>query len=169
MRAAAIAGLLLVMTGAARAEGPRLWAGPAVAIDPAFAALAGGADWFLGPRGAAGVAFAHTLTGAGDQLAAETGYGFVDLVGRLRAPLGERLRAELLGGAGAARVRFGAPGAHTEWAPDLLLGAAMGMPLGHRFELALELGTHVTLGERAAARNAAHASALVALAVRWGG
>ena len=163
----ALVGLALLIALPARAEGPRVWAGPAVAVDPAFLAASGGADWFFG-SGGVGVMASHTL-GVGDQLAAETGYGFLTAVGRLRAPLGERLRAEVLAGAGVGRVRFGAPGAHTELAPDVALGAALGMSLGHRLEAAVEAATHLTFGERSAARNAAHASALVSLVLRWGG
>jgi hypothetical protein len=161
--------LLLVVPLQARAEpGPRVWAGPALALDPAFVAASGGADWFFTPSGGVGVAAAHTL-GVGDQLAAETGYGYLTALGRLRAPLGPRLRAELLGGAGVARVRFGAPGAHTEWAPDAALGAALGWSLGRRFELAVELEAHVTFSERSAARNSAHTSELLSWLLRWGG
>jgi hypothetical protein len=166
MRALALA--LLLVSVEARAQGPRVWAGPAVAVDPAFLAASGGADWFFGPTGGVGLVAAHTL-GLGDELAAETGYGFVDAVARLRAPVGVRLRAEVLAGAGVGRVRFGSPGAHTEWAPDLALGAALGVNVGHGLEAAVELATHVTLGDRSAARNAAHTSALVSLVLRWGG
>jgi hypothetical protein len=147
--------------------GPRVWAGPAVALDPAFAAASAGADWFFTPAGGVGLLAAHTLA-TGDQLAAETGYGFLSAVGRLRAPAG-KLRIEALAGAGLGRVRFGAPGAHTQWAPDVVLGAALGLPVGHRLELALELATHVTFGERSAARNAAHTSELLSFLLRWGG
>lgn len=164
MRALALA--VLLVSFEARAEGPRVWAGPAAAVDPAFLAASAGADWFFTPSGGVGVSAAHTL-GIGDQLAAETGYGFLTAVGRLRAPVG-RLRAELLGGAGLGRVRFGAPGAHTAMAPDVALGAALGLALPHRLELALELAAHFTFAERSAARNAAHTSELLSVLIRWG-
>jgi hypothetical protein len=164
MRTLALA--LLLVAAEARAEGPRVWAGPAAALDPAFLAASVGVDWFFTPAGGVGLVGAHTL-GVGDQLAAETGYGFLTAVARARAPVGP-LRAELVAGAGLGRVRFGAPGAHTELAPDLALGAALGIPLRHQLELALELAAHVTLGERSAARNAAHTSELLSLLLRWG-
>jgi hypothetical protein len=169
---AALLPLLLLAAAPARAErpgtGPRPWVGPALALDPAFAAVNGGLDWFLSPRAALGVALAQTLPGTGDEGASESSYAFASLVGRLRAPLGERWRAELLGGLGLARIRFGSPGAHTELAPDLALGGALGWVLGGRWEVAAELAAHVTLGERWAARNPAHTSEIVALVVRWG-
>jgi hypothetical protein len=168
-RLAVMATLLFVLAPAARAEsGPRVWLGPALALDPAFAAGAGGADWFLSSRAAVGVTLAHTVGGAGDQLAAEAGYGFADVVARARAAAGTRARLELVAGAGVARVRFGAPGAHTEVAPDLVLGGALDWTLTDAWSLSLELQSHVTLGERAAARNAAHTSELVVVALRWG-
>jgi hypothetical protein len=165
-------GLLLALAAPARAaageptSGPRLWLGPALALDPAFAAGALGGDWFFSRHGGVGVTLAHTLGGAGDQLAAESGYGFADLVARLRE--GDRLRLELLAGAGVARVRFGSPGAHTELAPDLVLGGALGWGLAGGWDLAVEVQSHITLGERAAARNAAHTSELLIIALRWG-
>jgi hypothetical protein len=172
MRAALVATLLL-LTAPARADGdlasgPRLWLGPAAALDPAFLAMTGGADWFLHPGVAVGVSLAHTL-GVGDQLATETGYGYATALARLRGSLGPRSRAELLAGAGAARVHFGAPGIHTDWSPDLAGGAALGWSLPHRLELAVELTTHITLAQRAAGRNAAHTSELVSLVLRCGG
>jgi hypothetical protein len=167
MRALALLLLLAAPAHAEPAAGPRVWAGPALALDPAFAAGSAGADWFLGAHGGMGLMASHTIA-TGDRLAAETGYGFLTAVGRLRAPVSEGLRAELLAGAGVARVRFGAPGAHTELAPDAVLGAALGWPLGHRLELALELAAHVTFSERSAARNLAHTSELLSLLLRWG-
>jgi hypothetical protein len=161
---------------AARAEG-RVWGGPALALDPAFAAGVLGADYFFGSGGVGvgpgqaaglgvGICAADTFAGAGDETAVERGYGFVSALARWR-----RLGAatvELLGGAGLAQVRFGSPGAHTEWAPDVVLGAALGWPVAERVELAVELATHVTLSGAAAARNPAHTSELLTFAVRWG-
>jgi hypothetical protein len=167
MRAALFA-ILLLLTGEARADGPRLWAGPAVALDPVYAAAAAGADWFVSSHGALGVSLAQTV-GGGDQLAVESGYGFADAIGRLRGTVSQRLSVEALAGAGIARVRFGSPGAHTELAPELTLGAALGLALAARWELAIELGTHVTFGARSAARNTAHTSELLVVALRWGG
>src|SRR5205814_806450 len=99
--------------------------------------------------------------GGGDQFAAESGYGFANALARLRAPAGPRARLEALAGAGIARVRLGSPGAHTDFAPDLVVGGAVGLALTARWELALELASHVTLGERSAARNSAHTSELL--------
>jgi hypothetical protein len=165
MRAALCGACLLALTPGALA-GPRPWLGPALALDPAFAAGAAGVDWFLSPAAAVGLCAAATLPGAGDETATESGYGFLSAVARLRAPAGP-VAAELLAGGGLARVRFGSPGAHTELAPDLVLGAALALPLPHRLELAVELATHVTFGAPAAARNAAHTSELLVVAVRW--
>jgi hypothetical protein len=158
--------LALLPATAAAAPVPRVWLGPALALDPAFAAASVGADLFLTPSAAVGLIGAQTFAGAGDQTAVEAGYGFLSAVGRLR--LEGAVAVELLGGAGLARIRFGAPGAHTELAPDLVLGAALGFPLPRRLELAIELATHVTFGAAAAARNPAHTSELLTVAVRWG-
>jgi hypothetical protein len=168
MRLAPLAALLLAMPAHAE-PAARIWLGPTLALDPAFAAAAGGADWFFSPRAGVGVTLAQTIGGAGDQLAAESGYGFANAVARVRAPAGDRLRLELLGGAGVARIRFGAPGAYTELAPDLVLGGALGWVITPGWELACELESHVTVGERSAARNAAHTSELVIVALRWAG
>jgi hypothetical protein len=153
---------------ATAAPGPRLWLGPALALDPAFAAGAAGADWFFSDRSALGLCGAATFSGAGDRTAAESGYSFLSAVARLRAALPGPLAAELLAGAGLARIRFGSPGAHSELAPDLVLGAALAFPLPGRLELALELATHVTFSANAAARNPAHTSDLLTVALRWG-
>lgn len=166
--AALFAGALV--PGLARAEpGPRVWMGPALALDPAFAAGSAGADWFFSTHAAIGLCAAATLSGAGDRTAVEGGYGFLSAVGRLRAALTGPLAAELMAGGGLARIRFGSPGAHTELAPDLLVGAALAFPLPHHLELALELTTHVTFSTSTAARNLAHTSEILTLALRWGG
>jgi hypothetical protein len=167
MRAALIASLLLISVEA-RADGLRLWGGPAVALDPVFAAGALGSDWFLSSHAGVGVSLAQTV-GGGDQLAVESGYGFADAVGRLRGAVTESVSVEALAGAGVARIRFGSPGAHTEVAPDVVLGGALGLALAARWTLGLELATHVTFGARSAARNTAHTSEVFVLALRWGG
>jgi hypothetical protein len=167
-RLALAAALVVALVPASADAGVRLSLGPALALDPAFAAAAAGVDWFLGDRGAVGLAAATTIPGAGDRTAVEAGYAFVSAVGRLRAAAGPRLAAELLAGGGLARIRFGAPGAHTEVAPDAVLGAALALPLPHRLELALEIDMHVTFSAAAAARNPAHTSEVLTVAVRWG-
>jgi hypothetical protein len=171
MRAAVGAALLaagLAPGLAQAAPGPRLWLGPTLALDPAFAAGTAGADWFFSARAAVGLCAAATLPGAGDRTAVESGYQFLSAVARARAALSGSLATELLAGAGLARIRFGSPGAHTELAPDLLLGAALSFPLPRHFELALELATHITFSASATTRNPAHTSELLTLAVRWG-
>jgi hypothetical protein len=158
-------------TAAPPAAGLRLWLGPAVALDPIFAAGAAGVDWFLSPRAGLGLTVSGTVSGTGDRAAVEQGYAFADVVARLReaAAGGQSLHAELLAGAGLARTRFRSPGAHVEVAPDLLLGAALALALPSRLELALELAVHVTLGPETATRNRAHTSELLCAALRWGG
>jgi hypothetical protein len=169
MRARAIAAVLVAVASASpAAASPRVHAGPALALDPAFAAITAGADWCFTPRFAAGLLYAQTIPNAGDQRAIETGALFVDAVARLRVAGGPRLRVELLGGGGLARVRYGSPGAHTELAPDVAIGAAIGVALAFGLELASEVTTHVTFGERTGTRNPAHTSELVALLLRWG-
>jgi hypothetical protein len=167
LRAAALLTVALAPGPAAAEPGPRLWLGPALALDPAFAAGAAGVDWFITERAAAGLCAAATWPGAGDRTASESGYQFLSAVARARAPLAAPLTAELFAGGGLARIRFGRPGAHTELAPDLVLGAALGLPLPRHLELALELATHITFSASAAARNPAHTSEVVTLALRW--
>jgi hypothetical protein len=169
MRAALCGACLLAALAPVARAAPRPWLGPALTLDPAFAAGAAGLDWFFSPAAAVGVAVATTFPGAGDRTAAESGYTFLSALARWRLPAGN-LRAELVAGAGLARVGFGAPGAHTELAPDLLLGAALALPLSlpRHLELAVELATHVTLGAETVTRNPAHSSEVLALAVRWG-
>jgi hypothetical protein len=167
MRAALCGACLLAALAAPAAGGPRLWVGPALALDPAFAAAAAGLDWFFSPAAGVGVSAATTLPGAGDETATESGYTFLSALGRLRSPPAGTLRAELLGGAGLARIRFGSPGAHTELAPDLVLGAALALPIFARLELAAELATHVTFSGETIARNPAHTSEVLVVAVRW--
>jgi hypothetical protein len=147
--------------------GARVWLGPALALDPAFAAATAGGDWFFSPTAALGLCASATIPGAGDRTATESGYAFLTALARLRAAAGP-LATELLAGGGLARIRFGSPGSHTEIAPDLVLGAALAFPLAHRLELAAELATHVTFGASAAARNPGHTSELLTLALRWG-
>jgi hypothetical protein len=165
-RAVRAACLAAALAPGVASAGPRPWLGPALALDPAFAAGAAGVDWFVTDAAAAGICAAATLPGAGDQTATERGYAFFSAVARLRAPAGP-VAVELLGGGGLARIRFGSPGAHTELAPDLVLGAALGIPVGHHLELAVELAAHVTLGATTAARNPAHTSELLVVALRW--
>jgi hypothetical protein len=167
MRAALCGAGLLIALAAPASAGPRPWLGPAVALDPAFGAGAAGLDWFFSPAAAVGLSAAATLPGAGDETATESGYAFLSALARWRLPAGT-LRAELLGGGGLARIRFGSPGAHTELAPDLVLGAALGIPLPHDLELAFELATHVTFSAEAITRNPAHTSELLVVALRWG-
>jgi hypothetical protein len=167
MRAGLCGACLLAALAAPAAAGPRPWLGPALALDPAFLAGAAGLDWFLSPAAAVGICGATTLPGAGDETATETGYAFLSALARLRAPAGP-LRAELLAGGGLARIRFGSPGAHTELAPDLVLGAALALPLPHRLELAVEVATHITFSAEAITRNPAHTSELLVMALRWG-
>jgi hypothetical protein len=152
-------------TAAAAGSPARFWLGPALALDPAFVAAAGGADWFFSPELGAGVAIASTWPGAGDRTAVESGYRFASLLARLRlqAPV---LDVELSGGGGLAEIRFGSPGLHTELAPDLAVGAAVGWPLSAHLALAVELTTHVTFGAATAARNPAHTSELLVVALR---
>ncbi len=172
--AAAIAAVVIIAAAAApavarqMAPGARLWAGGGAALGPAFLAATAGADWFVRPWLAGGVSAASTLPGAGDARAVEDGYGFVDALVRLRPHAPGRLRAEIAAGAGLAWIRFGAPGAHRALAPDLVLGAALGLPFGARWEAAIEATTHIALGPRAAARNAGHVSALVSAVLRFG-
>jgi hypothetical protein len=147
-------------------RGLRLSLGPALALDPAFVAAAGGLDWFFGPRGALGVVVAHTVPAAGDRRAAESSYGFATVTARLRAPAGPRLSVEVAGGAGVARTRFGTPGAHTRWDGDVMLGGGVGLRLGRRLEVAAELAMHAVLAGAAAGRNALHTSEVISLAVR---
>ena len=170
MGARAACALVLALLPATQGlPAPRVWLGPALALDPAFAAATIGADLFFTPSAAVGVSAAHTFAGAGDRTAVESGYGFLSLLGRLRPALDDDYSVELFAGAGLGLVRFGTPGAHRELAPDVTLGAALGLPLPHRLELALELGTHVTFSAAAAARNPAHTSELLTVALRWGG
>ncbi len=147
----------------------RLAAGGAGALDPAFAAANLGADWFFSPAFAVGVQACHTLPSAGDQRAIEDGYGFFTALARLRPPTAGRLRAEVLGGAGVARIQFGRPGAHIEYAPDVAWGAGLAWPLTTHAELAVEFSNHVTFGARTGTRNTPHTSELLALVLRWGG
>jgi hypothetical protein len=121
--------VLALAPAAGAAPGLRVWGGAALALDPAFAAAAAGTDWFFSDTTAIGICAAQTIAGAGDRSAAESGYGFVSLVGRLRLTAPRGLAAEILTGAGMARIRFGAP---------------------------------------AAARNPAHTSELLSVALRWG-
>ena len=150
--------------------GLRISAGAGLAVDPLFAAASVGVDWFVRPSLGVGVLAAHTVLSRMDPQALEDDFGFAGALLRFR-PTGVapgRLRAELLGGAGLARIRHRSPGAHTEWAPDLVAGAALGWALPARLELALEVTSHVTLGDRTSTRNPPHTSELCALVLRWG-
>lgn len=166
--AAALA-LGMPATETAWAEALRMSLGPAVALDPAFAALSAGVDWFVAPACALGVLASQTIPKAGDQLALEDGYGFATALARYRPRAEGRMHLEMLVGAGLARTRLGTPGAHTEWAPDVAAGAALGLTLGGRWELAGELTAHVTIGDRTATRNVPHTSELLGVVLRWGG
>jgi len=173
----ALVAALGVWSSAAFAENPvpapraglRLGVGGGGAFGPSFVAAGGSLDWFVRPSFGVGVAVASTLPSLGDRLAVEDGYGFATLLARWRPATAGRLRAELIGGGGAARIDFGTPGSHLEYAPDAAFGAAVGMALGARLELAVEALTHLTFGERAAARAYPHQSGVVLLVLRVGG
>ncbi len=151
----------------------RLTLGTGVALSPAFAAALAGADWFVCPTVAVGGMISHTLAGVGDQYAIEDGYGFATAMGRWRPrPTEPRpLALEVFGGVGLARIRFGRPGAHSEYAPDLVLGAAVDLPLATGFPVAFgfELTTHITFGQRTGTRNFPQASLLAAMVLRFFG
>lgn len=149
--------------------GPRLSLGGGGAFGPAFATAGGSLDWLVRPSFGVGVAVASTLPGWGDRREVEDGYGFATLLARWRPAVSGRLRAELLGGGGLARIDFGTPGAHVEYAPDAALGAALGLALGARLELAVEALSHLTFGERVAGRVYPHPSKVVLLVLRVGG
>lgn len=175
MRAASLAGAVAVLlaAGTARADGDqapgfRISVGGGTALAPAFVAVTIGADIRLRRRLMIGVLGAGTVPQAGDRSAVEDQVGFASLLLRYRVEVGPRLRLELAAGGGGSLVRFGSPGAHTETAPDVAAGAAIGRALGQHGEIAIEAVTHATFGQRAATRDVPHVSAIVGLVLRLG-
>jgi hypothetical protein len=148
--------------------GPRASVGGGVALDPAFAAGAVALDWFFTPTWATGALWQQTVPRTGDRDALESGYGFVNVVGRGRTRVSGPWNVEGHAGAGAARVRYGAPGSHTEWAPDLVLGAGLDLNVARAVAVGLEAATHITFGERTGTRNQPHVSTVLTLILRAG-
>jgi hypothetical protein len=164
--------LLVAVVAPARAEelrtGPRVWAGGGIALDPTFAAVTAGADWFVRPSFGVGISGATTVGAAADHLTVETAYGHVGALARARAALCARLRLEGALGFAVGRTRFRSPGEHTEVAPAAVVGVAMGVALPARLELAVEATTHVDFTERTGTRNRVHTDDTFALVLRWG-
>lgn len=144
----------------------RVFAGPGVSLDPAAMALTGGVDLFPGAHVGGGLGFATTFPDGREPGALERRQTFFGAVLRVRSQAGARLRLEGSAGGGLARVAYGSPGAHVEWAPDLAVGLQIALPLAARFELALAADAHATFGERTITRNHPHVTLLTALCVR---
>jgi hypothetical protein len=172
VRAVVMVAVLVVVAGNARGEelraGPRVWGGGGIALDPAFAAVTAGADWFVRPSFGVGVSGATTVGSAADHMTLETAYGYLGALARARAALGGRLRLEGALGFAVGRTHLRPPGERTDVAPAAVVGAALGVALAARLEVALEETTHVDFTERSGTRNRVHTNDTLALVLRWG-